>query len=430
MNLISKAVSTALLKVAQMVSGQSYSLMDAQLGKFFSTSSKAGVHVNEDAAMKVSVAWACRRVLAETFGCIPRGIYVKDGSGQISNATPADDHPLNEILSHSPNALQTDVEYAETKVHNLTGHGNAYSFVERRGNGQVSSLIPLESQNVQPKVDGKNGLPFYKILDRGKWEDYPREKIWHVKGFGGNGFVGLSPLGAARESLGTAIATEEFGARFFSQGGMPSGIVTVEKFLNPPQREIARENLQQLMGGLGNVHKFALFEGGMKPEPWASMPLEDMQFLLLRQFSILEICRFYRVSPHLVMDLSRATFSNIEQLSQEFITYTMMPYFTRFESSVRRWLLPPKDRSKFFLRFNYEGFLRADAAARGDYLSKLRAGGFITGNQGRAMENLPRSDSVGMDDYHIQGAMVPVDKVGALADSTIKKNSQPARPAF
>jgi len=223
--------------------------------------------------------------------------------------------------------------------------------------------------------------------------------------------VGLSPLGAAREALGFAIATDEFGARFFSQGAMPSGVVTLDKFLTPDQRVIARDNLNQLMSGLGNAHKFALFEGGMKPEPWANMPLEDMQFVALRKFSLQEICRFYRIPPHMVADLDRATFSNIEHMSQEFVTYTMMPYFTRYEASVRRWLMSAADRERgLYLRFNFEGLLRADSTARAAFLSSMLQNGIMTRNEARAKENLNQSDEEGMDDFTIQANMMSIEK--------------------
>src|SRR3990167_9558531 len=342
------------------VSTSSFRATDPEFAKWFGGSSMSGKVVTEETSTSISAVWSCQRILSETIGALPWGIFRSDGKG---NATKDESHSLTDVLIGSPNKDMTSVEFREALVLNLCRRGNAYSFIERAASN-VSSLYPIESSKVTPKrkeegVQTKLNIAdnevFYRINDRGRYEDFPREKIWHVKGFGGNGLEGLSPLGAAREAMGFALATEEFGARFFSQGGKPSGIISIPQWLDEDARKIARENLQQLVGGLENAHKFALFEGGMKPEPWGDMPLEEMQFLLLRRFSVQEICRFYRVPPHMVADLERATFSNIEHLSQEFVMFTLMPYFTRFESSASKWLLKPEDRSKYFLRFNFEG---------------------------------------------------------------------------
>jgi HK97 family phage portal protein len=258
--------------------------------------------------------------------------------------------------------------------------------------------------------------------------DLPREKVWHVKGFG-NGIEGLSPLGAARESAGFALAMQEFGSRFFSQGGMPAGIVSIPGQLNKTQREEARENLQRVLAGLGNAHKFALFEQGMKPEAWGNTPLKDMEFMMLMQFSVPEICRFFRVPPHMVADLSRATFSNIEHLSQEFVMFTLMPYFTRIEASVSRWLMRPRERGKLFLRFNFEGLLRADSKGRAEFYASALQNGWMNRNEVRGKEKFNRVE--GLDGYTVQTNMAPVDKLEGLADAQIKKaNQPPPQPGF
>jgi len=419
MNILTRMVSVFKSKAE---AGASYSLMDAALGKFLSTAtSSSGKTVNQDTAMTLSAAWGCIRILTETLGALPWAVYEEDGKGNVKKLP---DHPLSQVLVSSPNVDMTGVEFRETKVLNLVSSGNAYSYKEVNGAGQVSSLIPIDSASCEPKRRD-DGEVYYRVLERGKWVEYPREKIWHVKGFG-KGLVGLSPIGAAREAMGTALAVEDFGAKFFAQGGLPGGTITLDKWLTKDQRVIARENLNQLVGGLGNAHRFALFEGGMKPEPWAPMPLDDMQFLSLRKFSVQEICRFYRVPPHMVADLDRATFSNIEHMSQEFVMFTLMPYFTRFESSVSRWLIKPAERGRVFLRINFEGLLRADSQGRAEFISKMLQNGVMTRNEARAKENLNRSDDPGMDAYTVQVNLTPIDKLGEMADATIKNANKPA----
>lgn len=430
-NALTRIIGAAFYKVSQAM-GVSFGTMDANaIRRVFGSPTNSGKNVDENSAMSLAVCWACQRILAEATSSIPWALYRKDGKG---GSVQDDTHPLAIVLRESPNKDMTSVEFREALTMNLAQAGNAYSWKETLAD-QVVSLTPFESKNVQPKRYGPGvhtklnlayGDVFYSILNRGQWEDFPREKIWHVKGFGNNGFVGLSPLGAAREALGLALATDEFGARFFSQGGLPSGIVTVDGWLSAEQRTIARENLQQLMGGLQAAHKFALFEGKMKPEPWGQMNLEELQFLMLRKFSVQEICRFYRIPPHMVADFERgSSYNSIEQMSQEFVTFTLMPYFTRYESSASRWLLPLKDRGTYFLRFNASAFLRGDSEARKDYYSSALQNGWLNRNEVRGLEDMNRVEAAGMDDYTAQTNLAPVDKLGALAEAAAKKTPAP-----
>lgn len=390
--------------------------------------SSSGKIVNEGSMMSLSAAWACIRVLTEAIGTVPYGIYEDDGTG---HARRVKDHELETVLNQAPNSEMTRVEYKETKALGLCQQGNTFSYIDRIAGG-VTALMPIEPKRVQvlqkkgsnTKLPISEGAVFFRVNDRGAPEDLPRERIWHVKGFG-NGIQGLSPLSAARESMGFSLAMQDFGGRFFTQGGMPAGTVSVPNWLTKDQRDIARENLQKAIAGLGNAHRFALFEGGMKPEPWSSMPLKDMEFLLLMQFGVPEVCRFYRVPPHMVADLSRATFSNIEHLSQEFVMFTLMPYFTRFEASAERWLLRPRDRGKLFLRFNAEGLLRADSKGRAEFYASALQNGWMNRNEVRGKENMNRVD--GLDTYTVQTSMAPVERLDDLVDATVKKAAAPAK---
>lgn len=389
--------------------------MSPELVRWFGNVSSSGKSVTEDSILCVSAAWCCLRILCETIGSLPWAIFKDDGKGNSEKV----EHPLSNVLIASPNREMDSVEFRETEVLNLAGNGNAYSLIERLG-GRINSLTPMRSSLVKPmqkedqntRLEIPEGATFFRFSDRGKIEDLPREKVWHVKTFGWNGREGLSPIASAREYIGGAMAAEEFGNRFFSQGGAPSGTLTVPQWLTADQRKIARENMNQLMGGLGNAHRMALFEGGLKPEPWGDMNFEDMQFLMLRQFSVIEICRLYRIPPHMVADLSRATFSNIEHLSQEFVMFTLMPYLTRFEQSAQKWLFKPEERGKFFLRFNAEGLLRADSAGRAAFYTTALQNGWMSRNEVRGKENLNRVE--GLDEYTVQLNMAVIDALGKI----------------
>lgn len=371
-----------------------------------SARSVTGKVVDDESAMRVTTVWACNKVLAESVAMLPWAIYERLEGG---NARKLDDHPLADVLVDSPNADMTAQELLEAGQLNLGLHGNAYHLVERAG-GRVTSLYPLPATDVVPQRNQETGEISYRWNDRGRWETLPRERVWHVKGFGGNGLVGLSPLGAAREAFGLAMAAEEFQARFFGQGGRPSAVVKVPTWLDEDQRTIARENLQKLLGGLDNAFKFHLLEGGMELEPWGQA-LDDLQFAELRQLQVREICRIYRVPPHMVADLAQATFNNMEQLSLEFVTYTLMPWLTRWERSAARWLLAPEERRRLFVRFNFEALLRADSAGRAELYSKAVQNGWMTRNEVRAKENM--NSAAGLDEFTVQVNLSPIEQLAA-----------------
>lgn len=407
----------------------------SQIAKMFGEATATGKTVTTSSAMKVSAAWVCMKIISEALGASGYGVYRKlpnDAGFEL-----ADDHPLNDVLGISPNADQTDVEFRESIGLSLCQQGNSYNYIERIG-ARIAALTPL--MNVKPtrkqggnsKLAIPDGTIFYQVLDRGVWEDYPQEKIWHIKGFGSiDPLMGLSPIGAAREAIGSAMAMEEFNNKFFAQGGKPSGTITIDKWLDEKQRVVARENLTQLLGGLANMHKFVLLEGGMKPEPWGDNLLKDMEFVLGRRFTVEDICRFYRVPLHLaISQMEKGGYSSLEQLSLEFIGYTLRPYFKRVSASARRWLLAPgADRTQYCIRFDYDDLLIADTAALGEFLAKQTGNGVMNRNEARKKLGLNRVDAAGMDDYTVQIALTPIDKLGDLADANIESRNNP-KPGF
>src|SRR3972149_5541549 len=209
-------------------SGVTFTLSDGnqKLGSWFNNNpSYTGKPVTEGIAMQVTAFFACIRLLAETMGALPSAIFKFEKNG---NATKAEDHPLHEVLVHQPNADMNGIEFREASTANLSARGNAYSLIERRGDGNVLSLYNLPSSAVTPKRDkSTNYETMYGFNDRGKQEWYPAEKIWHRKGFSFDCLMGLSPLQSAREALGLALAGEEFNARLFGQGLMPSARVSI-----------------------------------------------------------------------------------------------------------------------------------------------------------------------------------------------------------
>jgi HK97 family phage portal protein len=416
MNLFQKAIRAIAMKSG--IYGSVPLSLSSSAGWDSTGGSLTGRTVNDDTAMQVSVVWSCIRILSETIGALPMAVYEDKGNGDVKKI----DHQVGEVLIRTPNFDMTSTEYREATITNLCLRGNSYSLKETNGAGELISLYPIPSSQVTPRRKDSGAIE-YRVLERGKWETYPQEKIWHVKGFGSNGLVGYSPIGYVRQAMGLALATEEFGARFFSQGAKPSGFISVPEWLKDDQRKIARELVDSKFAGLENAQRLQLLEGGMKYES-VTMPLEDAQFLETRRFQLDEICRIYRVPPHMVANLERATFSNIEHLSQEFVMYTLMPYLTRFEQASTKWLFRAADRGKYFLRFNVEGLLRADAAGRAQFYSQMLQNGVYSRNEVRALENKNRVD--GLDDYTVQSNMTLVNFLEQLSQP--KADSKAAAP--
>lgn len=373
------------------------------------TRSYVGRSVTEISAMQLSCVWSCVRLIAEVFGSLPMQIMERRPGKSPVEAN----HDLATVLGVTPNEHMTGVEYLEAKTVNLALRGNCYSLKVMNGAGSVSALNPIPAEQVKP-LRKADGTIVYEILDRGKWIPHPASEVFHIRGFGSTGLVGLSPLQYAREAMGLSMATEEFGARWFGNGSRPGGFLEFPTWLTADQRKLAKEKFAEFHGGLDTAHELLILEGGVSFKN-ATIPPEDAQFLLTRQFQLVEICRFFRVPPHMIFELERATNNNIEQQALEFVKYTLAPYLKRWEQSVSRSLLKPSERGRYFLKFNLNGLLRGDVAARGEYYTKMRNAGVMSPNEIRGLEDMNPSTQAGMDDTHIQVNTVPVRLLEQIA---------------
>lgn len=385
---------------------------DPRLGAYFGGGTVTGKAVNDNTVMQITAFFGCVRLLAETMGAMPSGIFRKEKSGNAEKA----DHPLAEILIDRPNVDMNDVEYREASTANIAARGNTYSLIERRGDGNIASLYPVASALVTPRRDRTTDWEIaYDIRDRGKVERYPADKVWHRKQFSFDGLVGLSPIQCARETFALALAGEEFNSRLFAQGLLTSARVSIPDWLTQEQRDRANAKIAEMYTGVVNMGKPMLLEGGMKVESGILTP-EEAQFLALRQFTVIEICRLMGIKPHMIAALERATDNNIERLSLEFVTYTMLPHLRRDEAAVRK-LLKPADRDRFFYRYNFDGLLRADSVSRAALYAILLQNGVYSRNEVRALENRNRVDAEGMNDYTVQSNMAMIDQLAELVSA-------------
>ena len=241
-------------------------------------------------------------------------------------------------------------------------------------------------------------------------------EVLHIPGLGFDGLVGYSPIAMAKNAIGMAIACEEYGAKFFANGAAPGGVLEHPGTIKDPQR--VRESWQSTFGGSGNSNKIAVLEEGMKYTPIGISP-EQAQFLETRKFQINEIARIFRVPPHMVGDLEKSSFSNIEQQSLEFVKYTLDPWVIRWEQTLSRTLFSEDEKKEYFFKFNLEGLLRGDYASRMSGYATARQNGWMSANDIRELENLDRIPAEdGGDLYLINGNMLPMNQAGAFANTT------------
>ena len=394
---------------------------------FFFGSSSAGKRVNERSAMQMTAVYSCVRILAEAVAGLPLHLYrYKEDGGKEKGI----DHPLYLLLHDEPNPEMSSFVFRETLMTHLLLWGNAYAQIIRNGKGEVIALYPLmpDRMTVDRDRDGKLYYEYTVSTDdaptvKGTVVRLKPSDVLHIPGLGFDGLVGYSPIAMAKNAIGMAIACEEYGAKFFANGAAPGGVLEHPGTIKDPGR--VRESWQSTFGGSGNANKIAVLEEGMKYTPIGISP-EQAQFLETRKFQINEIARIFRVPPHMVGDLEKSSFSNIEQQSLEFVKYTLEPWLVRWEQSIQRTPFSPEEKKRYFAKFNVEGLLRGDYASRMTGYATARQNGWMSANDIRELENMDRIPAEdGGDLYLINGNMLPLGNAGAFADTQPGKEENP-----
>lgn len=369
--------------------------------------SSSGKPVNERSAMQMTAVYACVRILAESIASLPLHLYEQN---ELGNKEKAKSHPLYFIVHDEPNSEMTSFIFRETLMTHLLLWGNAYAQVIRNGKGEVISLYPLMPNKMRVKRDAKTGAIVYDYLHDKGTVSLSSSEILHIPGLGFDGLVGYSPIAMAKNAIGMAMATEEYGAKFFANGAQPGGVLEHPGIIKDPER--VRESWSSTFGGSGNSNKIAVLEEGMKYTPISISP-DQAQFLETRKFQINEIARIFRVPPHMVGDLEKSSFSNIEQQSLEFVKYTLDPWVSRWEQALNRSLIPKKERANYFIGFNLDGLLRGDYESRMNGYATARQNGWMSANDIRTLENLDLiPEEEGGNLYLVNGNMLPLDKAG------------------
>lgn len=378
--------------------------------------SASGVNVNENTAVKMTAVFACVRLLADSVAMLNLPLYKRLKEGKQE----AVEHPLYSILHDMANTEMTSFQFRQVMMINALLMPGAYAEIERNGAGQVIGLWPIPSNRVQIRREYDTGRLWYDVtLFNGSQKTLSSDDVFVISGMGFDTDKPFNPVNLAREAIGLGLATEGFGARFFGNGSNAGGIVEYPGKLSDEAFSRYKQSFREDHEGLGKSNRVMFLEEGMKFTQ-LTIPPESAQFLETRKFQVVEIARFFNVPPHMIMDFEGATFSNIEQKSLEFVTYSLMPWLVKWEQSIKKDLLSEKDRTKFYPKFRVQDLLRGDTAARQSFYHAMVQDGVFTADEVRELEDYnPQPNGVGKLCYQ-NGTMTPKGMTAAQYQAFLK----------
>lgn len=375
--------------------------------------------VTVESVLSLSTTWACVRLLSETSGTLPCGFFMRTGDDRAA----AKNHPLYALLHDSPNADQTAAEFWEAVVACLCLWGNFYAEKEYIGTRLVA-LTFLRPDCMQ--VRREDGRRVYRYSDASGAKVLDETKVFHVRGFGVGGDVGLSPISYARQTMGIALAAEETAGATFANGLQLSGFLKLLQVSTHEQR-LEMVDLFAKFAGSSQTGKVMPLPMGAEFVPLGISP-EDAQLLESRGFNVEEVCRWFRVPPFMVGHTSNSTSwgTGLEQQRLNFLTFALQPYLTRIEQAISKQLLTPGERDLYFAEFNLDGLLRADSAARAAFYASAAQNGWMHRSEIRRKENLPPVE--GSDELTVQSNLVLLSKLGEIGAGVA--SDQQARSAM
>lgn len=367
-----------------------------------------GLPVSEAGALRHITVYSCVRVRAETFGSFPLKVYRRrpDGKGRDE----AFDHPVYGLLHSAPNEEMTSMSWREAMNGHLDLSGNCYSIITKNQRGQVVDVYPWDWRLIEPKRNLETMKLEYHLNDRGKTEILPPDRVFHVPGFSYNGLRGYSIIRLAAEAVAIGLSISEFTARFFGQGMNVGSVLETDKtFKSRDEIEELKKEFGKKYSGLAHSHEPLILTNGLKFSR-IPMPLNDAQFIETTKLNMDQLCGLYRVPPHLIANLDRATFNNIEHMSLEFVMYSMLPLVTRFEQTINWKLFTSAERAAgYYAKFNMDGLLRGDAKSRAEALNIRRQNGTLNADEWRALEDENPIGGLAGEAYLCNGNMITVE---------------------
>jgi HK97 family phage portal protein len=393
------------------------------LNDFMGLGPSAGASVTPTSAITNTAVLGCVMVLSQSVASLPLITYRRTADGKDR----ATGHALYPILHDLPNPEMTSFDLRETLMMHLTLWGNAYCEIEMNRRGDVLALWPLRPDRTWPVRHDDGQIWYHTRLPNNTEIALPKYRVWHIRNLSIGGIMGMSPIALAREAIGLSKAGEELGSRFFSNGAKPGGVLQHPGKLSDEGYSRLKSSWEARHQGLDNVNRVAILEEGMQWKD-VGMPLDDAQFLETRKFQIGEIARIFRVPPHMIQDLDRATFSNIEHQGIDFVTYSLTPWLVRIEQSITRDLVGPIERNAIFAQFMIDGFLRGDIASRYAAYAVGRNWGWLSVNDIRKLENLNpiESGDIYLQPLNMQEAGAPPPPAPAPAAPELPPVDQPS----
>ncbi len=362
-----------------------------------------GGSVSPNQAERMAMVFACVRVLSESVAMLPLVLYEQLPNGGRQRALS---HPIYPLLKDLPNPEMTSVELRMAMMRHLALYGNAYAQKIRSGGGKLLELWPLRPDQMEIKRAPDGALVYEYTLEDGKKQFFRQDDVMHVRGMSSDGVTGLSPIETARREFLASDARSEYAAAFYENGARPGGVLKHPGRLSDTAYGRIRAAWENRHQGPGNANRIAILEEGMDFSDVA-IPQSDQQFIEQEKLSASRIAAIFRVPAHMVNDLERATFSNIEEMGQEFVDYTLSPWFVVWEQAISRDLLKPNERSRFYAKHVAQALLRGNAASRSQFYANGLQWGYFSINDVRALEDLnPVADG---DTYFVPMNMVPLE---------------------
>lgn len=346
-----------------------------------------GISLTPEGSLRVTAVFACVRVLSQTIGTLPLILYSRSASGNKDRATG---HPLYRLLRNQANPEMTSAAFRKTLQAYAALWGNGYARIERNpANGRPVALYPMRPDQVRIDRTASGSLVYDYRPPSGERRVLFADEVFHVRGMTLDGINGLSPIGYARETAPLAAVAEEYAARFFSNNGRPGGVLTHPHHLPPEAAARLKADWEAMHSGTSNAHRIAVLEDGLKFEP-IGIPNTDLQFIEMRKFQVVEIARLFGIPPHMIADLERSTYSNIEHQGLEFVTHAIQPWAVEWEQEIAAKLLPESERDSYFAEFLMAALTRGDLGSRYQAYSVGRTWGWLSANDVRDLENMNR----------------------------------------
>ena len=373
----------------------------------YTTPFGTGTNVSPDTALTFTAVWAAIRLLTESVSSLPISVYRVENNGDKTEAVK---ESLYSLLKYKPNTYQNKITFFEKIMMDLCVNGNSYVYIERNRLARVTGLYCMNYEDMT--IIQKDNQLFYENGETG--QVYDSNDVLHFTGLTTDGIEGLSPITQCKKAIGWGMAIEEYGNTFFKNGAKLSGVLSTDRSLSETAIDRLRQSFNNTYSQLSGSNQTAILEEGLTFKPVGISP-DQAQFLASRTFSLEEIGRIWNIPPHMLGDLSKSSFNNIEMQSQEFVTYTLLPYLTRIENEMNLKLFRTSDIGRLFVKFNVGGLLRGNIKDRSEFYTKMINTGVMSINEVRALEDLNKIEDG--DKHFMQMNMTTIEKIGTDASS-------------